>query len=268
MPSRDAAAGQVSGSAAEIYQDFFVPALFGEWGPRLVEAAGVVPGGSVLDVACGTGAAIEAAAAEAGPGSWLVGLDRNPGMLAVARARLPQVDWVEGRAEDLPFADAAFKAVMCQFGLMFFDDRAAALAEMYRVTRPGGRMAVAVWGPAEASPGYAAMIDLIERVVGPEAADALRAPFVLGAEAALAAEFDAADLPRPEIGTREGTARFPSVEDWVRTDVKGWTLADMIDDAQYEALCAAAPEALAEFVDADGRVRFAAPAHVAVVERA
>ena len=259
-----AATGQVSRQAAAVYEEFFVPALFGEWAPRIVGAAGVRLGSRVLDVACGTGIAARHAAAIAGPGAWIVGLDRNPGMLAVAMAKAPDIEWMEGLAEDLPFPDASFDAVISQFGLMFFDDRAEALAEMYRVTRPEGRMAVAIWGRVEDAPGYAAMIDLVESRAGPEAAEALSMPFVLGDEAELLAEYARAGLPEPEIVTLKGTARFPSVTEWVRIDVTGWTLADIIDPGQYDALQEAAPAALSRFTWPDGRVAFPVSAHVAL----
>ncbi len=260
----DAAAGQISRSAADVYEEFFVPALFGQWGPRLAEAAGVGPGDAVLDVACGTGAAARAAAVL---GGRVTGLDRNDGMLSVARRVAPAIDWQTGRAEALPFADGAFDAVLCQFGLMFFDDRAAALAEMWRVLKPGGRLAAAVWDAAENSPGYAAMIALIDRLFGARTANALRAPFVLGNRAELTECFAAAGISRTRIETVAGTARFASIEDWVTTDVRGWTLAGMIDDLGFEALLEAARSDLAHLAAADGAVGFAAPAHVAIAIR-
>lgn len=110
----------------------------------------------------------------------LVGLDRNHGMLAVAAGCAPDVQWIEAKAEAMPLATASFDVVLCQFGLMFFDDPAQALAEMQRVLAPGGRIAISVWDDVANSPGYAGMIDLIEGMFGPDAADALRAPFVLG----------------------------------------------------------------------------------------
>ena len=91
---------------------------------------------------------------------------------------------------------------------MFFEDRVGALHEMWRVLKPGGRLAVAVWDSAERSPGYAAMIALIDRLFGASVADALRAPFVLGdADAFAATCFEAAAIPaRSE--TLPGTAPF------------------------------------------------------------
>lgn len=263
----DAATGQISTAAAEIYEAFFVPALFAQFAPPVAEATGVGPGQAALDVACGTGVVARALAARTGDAGRVVGIDRNPGMLAVARAAAPGIEWREGVAEALPFQPAEFDAVACAFGLMFFEDRAAALAEMWRVLRPGGRVAVAVWGAAESSPGYAAMIDLLERLFGRATADALRAPFLLGDREVFAALFERAGISGVRIETLAGTARFPSIEEWVRTDVKGWTLADMIDDAGYERLQRAARDELGAFARPDGTVAFPAPAHVGVAVR-
>jgi hypothetical protein len=133
---------------------------------------------------------------------------------------------------------------------------------MERVRRPQGGIAVAVWGSLADTPGYAAMVDLLQGLFGDEAANALRAPYVLGDTSALAALFDEAGLPGAEVGTQMGTARFPSVESWVFTDIRGWTLADMIDDTQYAQLLGEANRVLQSFVTASGAVEFAAPAHI------
>lgn len=259
-----ATAGQVSTNAAEIYDTFFVPALFGEWAGPLCQAAGIAPGQHVIDVACGSGATTRAACAAAGRSGKVVGLDRNDGMLAVARKRCPEARFVEARAEAMPFPDDGFDAVLCQFGLMFFDDRFAALCEMRRIARPGACVALSVWDRAETSPGYARMIALLDRLFGPGVADALRAPFVLGERADLVDILSRAGMADARITTRAGTARFPSIGEWVRTDVRGWTLADLIDDDQFAALTAAAEAEFADMARADGTVRFAAPAHLVV----
>ncbi|HMQ95289.1 MAG TPA: methyltransferase domain-containing protein [Amaricoccus sp.] len=264
----DAATGQVSTAAAEIYESFFVPALFGQFAAPAAEAARIAPAACVLDVACGTGALTRALAHRAGPQGRVVGLDRNPGMLAVARRAAPGIDWREGRAEGLHYNDAAFDAVTCQFGLMFFEDRTAALRQMWRVLRPGGRLVVTVWDDVAHSPGYAAMLALLERLFGAETAAGLRAPFVLGDPADFAAELAAAAIPGAALRTLPGIARFPSIADWVHTDIRGWTLADAIDDAQYARLQEAARDALAGFAAADGSVAFAAPIHLAVARKA
>ncbi|MEQ8355865.1 MAG: methyltransferase domain-containing protein [Kiloniellaceae bacterium] len=251
--------GQITKSAAEVYEEFFVPALFGEWSPRVCESAGVAMGQQVLDVACGTGVVAREAARR---GAKVVGLDRNPSMLAVARRLAPGVDWREGLAEELPFEDGGFDAVLSQFGLMFFGDRVKALAEMWRVLKPGGCLTVAVWDSLESTPGYRAMVHLLQHLFGAEVAAGLRAPFVLGDRGELHVLFEAAGIAKPCIETQRGDARFPSIEDWVRTDVKGWTLADAIDSAQYSKLQKAAQQELQEFAGVDGFVRFDSPAHI------
>jgi ubiquinone/menaquinone biosynthesis C-methylase UbiE len=252
--------GQVTRSASEIYEEFFVPALFRQWAPIVADAAQVKAGQRVLDVACGTGILAREAA---GRGAAVSGLDRNEGMLAMARRMAPSIAWKPGRAEQLPFADGSYDAVVSQFGLMFFDDRAEAVREMRRVLKPGGRLAVAVWDRLDSSPGYAAMAALLERLFGPRIAGELYAPFALGDPAALRALLADAGFADAEVATHAGTARFPSIEAWVRTDVKGWTLADLIDDDQYALLLREAAVALRRYASADGTVAFAAPALIA-----
>src|SRR4029077_12117329 len=85
-----------------------------------------------------------------------------------------------GLPEQLPVHGAEKNCVTCQFALMFFSDRRRAVEEMRRVLRPGGRVAVATWASVGDSPGYAAMVELLEEEIGDWAADALRAPFCLG----------------------------------------------------------------------------------------
>jgi SAM-dependent methyltransferase len=253
--------GQLTRSAADVYDEFFVPALFAPWPAPVAQAAEIAPGQHVLDVACGTGVLAREAALRVRPGGAVIGLDRNDGMLAVARRKAPEIEWRQGQAEALPFADDRFDAVVSQFGLMFFEDRVMALSEMWRVLKPGGRLAVAVWDALERTPGYAAMTALLQRLFGDRIADALRAPYALGDPEALAALAAQAGIPA-KVTTRAGTARFPSIDAWVHTDVKGWTLAHMIDDSQYQLLRQEAPQALQRFVQPDATVVFEAPAHI------
>jgi demethylmenaquinone methyltransferase/2-methoxy-6-polyprenyl-1,4-benzoquinol methylase len=106
---------------------------------RATVAAAVSPGDRVLDVACGTGdLAVEAHRA----GATVTGLDFSGEMLARARRKAPELDWVQGDALALPFEDASFDAATVGFGVRNFDDLAAGLRELRRVLRPGGRVAV------------------------------------------------------------------------------------------------------------------------------
>jgi SAM-dependent methyltransferase len=258
----DASAGQVSIEAAELYEKFFVPALFGQWPARLLALAGVAEGDRVLDVGCGSGVVARAARRAVGRSGAVTGVDPNDGMLAVASGVEPGVTWIEGVAEDLPIETATMDRVICQFALMFCTDRARALAELARVTRPGGTVVVATWAELDASPGYAAMVDLLREVAGDEPADALLAPFSVGTESALH-ELMVETFPGVEVRRWDGNARFPSVLDWLDTDIKAWTLAPLISDDAYDTLRVRAPRDLVQFCDPDGSVRFPTPALVA-----
>lgn len=257
--------GQVNRDAASVYEDFFVPALFAEWPPRVADALEPLAPGRVLDVACGTGVLARELARRVGP--RVCGVDCNDGMLAVGRRLAPEVDWRSARAEDLPFESGECAAVASQFGLMFFDDRARALSEMWRVLAPGGRLAVAVWGALHETPGYSAMVELLRSLFDDEIASELEAPFCLGEVSLLRELFESAGIPNAKIETVVGTARFPSIDSWVHTDVRGWTLADRIDDEQYELLKREAPPALASYALEDGRVEFASPAHIVSAQK-
>lgn len=260
-----AEAGQLNRSAAEIYDTVFVPAMFGQFAPKLADAAELDPAERVLDVACGTGIAALEALARVGPAGHVAGVDINPGMIERARAKSGAVDWREAPAEALPFPDSAFDAVLCQFGLMFLEDRTQALEEMARVTRPGGRIALLVWETLANSPGYAHLVPLLREIAGDAAADALTAPFVLGARGDVGAELGAAGLSAPAPLSLTGTARHPSLDGWIDTEIGGWTLADLVSADQVTALKRHARNRLANFVRADGTVAFPAPALCYVV---
>ena len=130
------------------------------------------------------------------------------------------------------------------------------------MVRPGGRLAVAVWDSYANSPGYGALVGLLARLFGENVADELRQPFALGDRSELQRLFADAGLPNAAFRTQMGTARFPSVEAWMYTDIRGWTLADVLDDDAYQCLLDAATEVMQPFVGAGGEVAFPAPAHI------
>lgn len=260
-----ARASQVSTAAAEIYDSKFVPALFGQFAPEIADAPAIAEGETVLDVGCGTGIAALAAAGRVGSGGRVAAVDINPGMLVIARRKSDAIEWREAAAEALPFDDATFDAVTCQFALMFLADRSKALREMRRVTKPGGRTGLFVWDSVENSPGYNKLVPLLGEVVGPGAAEALSAPFCLGDRKSVEAELVSAGLSPERFHSFTGTARHASLDDWIDTEIGGWTLAESVTGAQKAQLKHAIRDALAEFVGWDGRVAFPAPAHLVIV---
>ncbi|MEQ8330393.1 MAG: methyltransferase domain-containing protein [Longimicrobiales bacterium] len=259
---------EIDGAAA--YEALHVPALFEEWTPRVLDAAEVGRGHRVLDVACGTGVLARAAAARTGEGGSITGVDPNPGMLTVAGRLSVGIRWVEGAAEDLPAEDASFDRVVSQFGMMFFTDRRAAIEEMLRVLVPGGRLAVAVWGSLDDTPAYARAVGLLDRMAGPDAANALRAPFVMGDRAGLEDLMRQAGAADVRGITRTGRARFPGLRAMVEADLRGWlpVMGVDLDEGLILDILAEAQEELAEYVTPDGRAEFPSPAHIVSGRRA
>jgi SAM-dependent methyltransferase len=116
-------------------------------GARVIDRVGIDAGQDVLDVGTGTGGNVAIPAALRG--ARVVGLDVTPELLEGARRRAADagvdIEWVEGDAHDLPFEDARFDRVISSFGAMFASDHGRAAAELVRVCRPGGRIAMTTW---------------------------------------------------------------------------------------------------------------------------
>ena len=120
----------------------------------------------VLDVATGTGLALRALAPRLAPAAHLTGIDIAPGMLAVAREKLPEATFIRADAAALPLEDASFDLVTCVTGIHLMPDAAAAIREWARVLRPDGRIVIATfttlsaWGHLESIPNAASAAEL------------------------------------------------------------------------------------------------------------
>jgi ubiquinone/menaquinone biosynthesis C-methylase UbiE len=173
------------GDAPANYEDFLVPAMFAPFAETLMVHAGVGEGSRVLDVACGTGAASRAAARRAGASGSVTGVDLGEPTLAIARSKpadpdAAPIEYLQGDAGALPVADAAFDVAICQHGFQFFPDKPAALGEMRRALRPGGRLAIATWTSVERTP-FGVLIEALTNRLDDEAAQVMGSPFVLEA---------------------------------------------------------------------------------------
>lgn len=259
--------GQVVKSAAEIYETFFVPALFGQWPPVIADMLALTRGKRVLDVACGTGIAARYFAQRTGDSKYVDAIDLNEGMLKIARQKAPEIHFQQADVEALPYDENNFDNVFCQFGLMFFQDRGKAIQEMMRVLKPGGKLAVAVWDELEKSPGYKTVVEMLQELFGNHVANEIRAPFMLGDKETLKKVFIDAGVTDFDIHTKQGDARFPTIGEWIFTDIKGWTLADMLNDQQFEQFSHVASDVLRKYTDSRGNVKFAAPAHIVIAEK-
>jgi len=200
-------ASRTYGAAADHYQQ---PAL-GFWdrfGAATVTRLRLAPGGTVLDLCCGAGASALPAARAVGPEGRVLGIDIAAPMLELARARaadegLANVEFRPGDATRTGLPDGGFDAVVCVFGVFFAPDMAAFVREMWRLTGPGGMLAVTTWGPGLFEPANS----LFWRHVG-EVEPALFKAFnpwdEITTPSALAGLFSRAEVPDPAVVAAAG----------------------------------------------------------------
>jgi len=265
-------AWQLEGNAPLAYDTHIVDVFLQDYSRRLVEVAAIKPGDRVLDVACGTGVMTRLLANKIGSAGQVVGFDLNAGMLARARASretAAAIEWRLGNATDMPFADASFDCVICQHGLQFIPNKAAAVSEMHRVLADRGRIVISVWRSIEHCPWQAAIADAVERNIGSEQAAQIRSAFSFGDADQLQQMIVAAGFRGVEIRVERETIRHPSMAEYVPSYISATPVAAAIaglDKEEQATITTDVRDALTAYRVGDG---FAAPveAHVAIGHR-
>jgi ubiquinone/menaquinone biosynthesis C-methylase UbiE len=142
-----------AGSIPELYDQYMVPLIFERYAADLAQRLASRPVTRVLEIAAGTGVVTRKLASVLHDDVAIIATDLNPAMLETAAAigTSRPVQWRPADAMQLPFANGMFDAVVCQFGVMFFPDKAKAFAEVGRVLGPGGVFIFNVWDRIEAN---------------------------------------------------------------------------------------------------------------------
>ena len=215
---------------AESYERFMVPSLFEPWATYLVQRANPQLGEHVLDIACGTGIVARKVAPHVGSRGIVIGLDVNPDMIDMARIAAErahiEIQWHTGPAEQLPFPDENFDLILCQFGLMFFTDRNAALKEIHRVLRKDGRVVLSVWQGLDRHPFYQTLHNVSLRHFGKSSVETV---FSLGNSDELHRLLTDCGFRQVAIGPMSITAHFPRPEEFLAWEID-------IDPAEAPAL--------------------------------
>ena len=208
----------------------------------VLEAAAVGPGMAVLDVGCGSGLTLVLAAER---GAVASGVDISPGLLAIARDRLPRADLREADMESLPFGDAAFDAVTGVNAFQFAGDPRRALREAARVTRPGGRVVASLFAAPERSQGTLAHEAMTALIPPERAAD--HAPYALSAPGNLEASLVSAGLTLDASGEVVCSWRYASMDEAIRALLCSAGGARAAEAAGPNAVRSALRPALAQF---------------------
>jgi len=199
------------GAAADHYRRAAL-SFWDRFGAATVSRLRLAPGGTVLDLCCGAGASALPAARAVGPEGRVLGIDIAAPLLELARARaadegLANVELRHGDATRTGLPGGGFDAVVCVFGVFFAPDMAAFVREMWRLTGPGGVLAVTTWGPGLFEPANS----LFWRCVGEEEPALYKAfnPWdEITTPAALAGLFSRAGVPDPAVAAAAGQHRL------------------------------------------------------------
>ncbi|MET1111056.1 MAG: class I SAM-dependent methyltransferase [Allosphingosinicella sp.] len=240
---------QFAGSIPEFYDRCLGPFLFEPYAADLAGRAAALRPKRILETAAGTGIVTRALAA-ALPEARIVATDLNPDMLEVAARKLAseRVTFAPADAQSLPFPDAGFDLVVCQFGAMFFPDRVAAYREALRALRPGGAFLFNVWDRLDANPASQAVAEAVAALFpGDPPSFISRVPFGYHDKAAVEADLRAAGFARVESETVARRSRG-SARDVAPGLCQGSPLRSEIEARAPERLDEATGAALAELI--------------------
>lgn len=253
----DSQTGQsVDTTAAEAFEKYLVPTVFGPWSRALVDLADPKPGQKLLDVGCGTGAAARYAAEKLGKKGAVAAIDLNAGMIAHARNLDTggAVEWHEGDIMALPFGDGSFRTIVGNQVLQFLPDRAGALAEMRRVMTDDGRAVFGIYCQIDLCPAHCAVANALDKHdVDPSG---IQHPYSFGDPVAVGNLIETAGFRDISVVRRTMEARFASPEVFVQALAAGGPSArhalEQLDEAGLEQVIEEVSTALADYVDADG----------------
>jgi SAM-dependent methyltransferase len=224
------------GSIPELYDRYLGPVLFE---PYARDLARRLPRDArrVLEIAAGTGRATRHLAAQLTDDGELVATDLNEPMLACAKAILrdTRITWRQADALALPFDDAEFDAVACQFGLMFVPEPARATREMHRVTRAGGRLLLSTWDDVARNGATAVLQALIARRFPEDPPAFMCTPFSMADAGALAAVIAAGGWRNVHVETIAYVGEAPSAAHLATGFVRGNPLWNQLVERELEA---------------------------------
>jgi ubiquinone/menaquinone biosynthesis C-methylase UbiE len=237
-----------SGSIPQLYDRYLGPVLFEPYAADLVRRVAAHAPGPVLEMACGTGIVTQQLRAHLAPEVELVATDLSQPMLDYARSKLAalkNVDWRQADIAALPFPDASFAAVVCQFGLMFVPDKQAAFREARRVLGKGGLFAFNVWDGIVANPFAHIAHETLAKMF-PANPPQFHTPFTFNEHEVLRQLLTTHGFSTIQLETVTLEARSESAKALATGFIQGSPLSAAIQErgASFESVVAAVAEAL------------------------
>jgi ubiquinone/menaquinone biosynthesis C-methylase UbiE len=257
-----------AGSIPALYDRYLGPLLFAPYARDLAARLGGLRSGDVLETAAGTGIVTEALAGRLAPAVRLVSTDLNQAMVdhAAAKPALKRITLRQADALKLPFDDASFDAVVCQFGAMFFPDKVAGYREARRVLRPGGRFVFSVWDSLAHNPVTRIVVDAMAARYPQDPPRFLaRTPHGHSDVSVLRRDMAAAGFAEPAVETVTLPSRAPSAGDAAIGLCQGTPMRGEIEALDPSGLAAATDAATAALRAAYGDGPIEAPMQAVVV---
>jgi ubiquinone/menaquinone biosynthesis C-methylase UbiE len=212
-----ARAASTYNSAADHFDDEPL-AFWSRYGERTIARLALRPGSTVLDAGCGSGASAIPAAKAVGPTGRVIGVDLaekllNLGRTKAAKAGLGNIEFRIADMEDLDYQDGQFDAVVCVFAIFFAPDMESQAAELWRMVRPGGKLAITTWGPRLFEPGTSVWWETV-REEGPDLHMAFNSWDRITDPASVRQLLSNAGVPDAEVVAEDGSQILRRPEDW------------------------------------------------------
>jgi ubiquinone/menaquinone biosynthesis C-methylase UbiE len=239
------------GTIPELYDRFLAPTFTEPYAADLVSRLRVPAAGRLLELACGTGRLTQQLAAALPASVAIDATDLNEPMVAVARRRVPapNVRWGTADATALPFGDAEFDAVVCQFGVMFFPDKVAAARQVRRVLKAGGSYWFSTWSSLDENPLSRVAREVGAQFLRPDTPVFANIPFGYHDRDRITADLRAGGFTTVDIDLLALEAQAPSAGQVATGLVQGTPMIEQVREygrATVEEVTAAVADAIAQ----------------------
>lgn len=242
---------QLANNGPEIYERYMVPLWFGRWAEALVESIDLNESEDVLDVACGTGVATRLVKDKVGLKGRVDGLDINASMLSKAReiATGLDINWIESDVSNTELPSGTYDSIISQHGYHYFPDKPAALSELRRLLKPGGRIAFSIWDGH--SPYTLAICAAVEKFISPEIAERQSSQRITPSAEELQNQVSTAGFLEVEVIRQELMIDVPLAREFVPIHLCSMPIANAflaLDETTKEALISNVSDAMESYV--------------------